>query len=352
MKSRSFLLITLSMFLAMLLLFAMFTIIVDPLYQYHQPWMGLLPNAWNESYHNPGIAKTFSFDTVILGNSMSENFRSSWLDAAFGGKTVKLTMAGAYWSDYAVILDLLAQRKDQPARIIWNMPIKQAPLDKFRNPLPLYLYDNCLINDVNYLLNKDVFLDFTCKTLAQGKDTDAISFDEAYTWDSKYATGRKIALESYTRTAQPASKQKPDDTYLNLTAAYLERMRSYFEAMPNTQFYIWIPPSSMLYWDTQVRSGEAEALLAQQVFALEGLLKFKNVSLFMFTDGAFRSVLSDLDNYKDATHFSTEINRRILDCIASGEYQVTSQNLHQRMDDFSGFVLGFDYDSLFDAENP
>ncbi len=348
MKNGSFLKITIGLFLAMLIVFASFTYAIDPLFQYHQPWFGLLPSVSNERYQNPGIAKTFDYNTVIMGNSMSQNLRCSWVDKVFGGKTVKLTMAGAYWSDYEVILNILADREKQPERIIWNLSITPLPLDAFRVPLPLYLYDSTLLNDVNYLLNKDIFFDFTYKTLFLNKSNNVPNYDDAYVWDTRYSFSRSIALKAFGERESINPKKLPLNAYYNHTIAYIERMEYYFQRMPNTHFYIWIPPYSMLYWDNKIRSGEAEALLAYQNFTLEELLKSENISLFMFSDRSYQETISNLDNYKDATHFSTIINKRILESIACGAHQVTSSNLKEKMKEFSDFILQFNYERLFE----
>lgn len=348
MNNSTFIKTTLGLFAFLLITFAGFTFAVDPLYQYHQPWFGMALSVTSERYQNPGIAKNFDFDNVIMGDSLSQNFRSSWVDDAFGGTTVKLTSSGAYLSDYTIILDILMARKKQPDRIIWSMPINQYPLDKHRTPLALYLYDDNIINDVNYLLNKGIFVDFTCKTIIQNIKRNAESFDEAYVWDDRLPVGRSIALKAFGKRKSINTIKLDNSAYYELTTQYIERIRPYLLGMPNTHFYIWTPPFSMLYWDNHIRTGKAEAILAQQTLALEELLKFDNVSLYLFTDETWQDTISNLDNYKDAVHFSTDINRTILDCIVHDTYLVTQSNLKEKMEEFSAFVLHFDYDCLFD----
>ena len=99
MNGKRFVKLSVSFTLVLLLLVGVSQITIDPLFQYHKPWFGLKPVVTDERYHNAGIAKTFDYDNVIIGNSLAENFYVSDVEKMFGGKTVKLTAAGSHTSD-------------------------------------------------------------------------------------------------------------------------------------------------------------------------------------------------------------------------------------------------------------
>ena len=51
---------------------------VDPFYHYHDATKGFEANMDNAIYQTPGAADHFTYDSVIVGSSMTENFHESW----------------------------------------------------------------------------------------------------------------------------------------------------------------------------------------------------------------------------------------------------------------------------------
>lgn len=78
---------------------------VDPFYHYHKPYFGFQPLVYNERYQNPGIVTHFDYDALIIGSSMTENFRTSEFDKTFNCKTVKVPYAGERTGSYNLIFE-------------------------------------------------------------------------------------------------------------------------------------------------------------------------------------------------------------------------------------------------------
>ena len=74
---------TLMMTVALLIVCGSAIFAIDPYYHYHTPWFGLQATPFQERYCNAGLAEHFDYDSVIIGSSMTENFRASWFDEAF-----------------------------------------------------------------------------------------------------------------------------------------------------------------------------------------------------------------------------------------------------------------------------
>ena len=63
--------------------------LVDPFEIYHQATLFVPPiTNGTQNYANAGIAKSYEYDSVVIGSSMTENFRPSQLDALLGGRFV------------------------------------------------------------------------------------------------------------------------------------------------------------------------------------------------------------------------------------------------------------------------
>lgn len=73
---KKFCIQAISLIIIALALIAIFTVIVDPLFQYHKPFFNVY--IVSERYQNPGILKNFDYDSILTGSSMTENFRVSW----------------------------------------------------------------------------------------------------------------------------------------------------------------------------------------------------------------------------------------------------------------------------------
>ena len=80
--------------------------VVDPFVHFHPPFGGLKVAETNEYYQNVGVARNLKYDNVIAGSSMAENFKSSWFDKGFGGKSVKLTFQGGQLINYKILFEL------------------------------------------------------------------------------------------------------------------------------------------------------------------------------------------------------------------------------------------------------
>ena len=161
MNGKKFAKFSISFTLVLLILVGVFHIAIDPLFQYHQPWFGLKPVVTDERYQNAGIAKTFDFENVIIGNSLAENFYVSDVEKVFGGKTVKLTAAGSHTSDWKYTLDILKDRKPNTILINLDPYIMNTDPENLKHELPKFLYDYNYLNDVNYLLNFSLLNKYT-----------------------------------------------------------------------------------------------------------------------------------------------------------------------------------------------
>ena len=49
------------------------TYIVDPYFHFHAPIEGMSYRLYEQRYINDGISRHFDYDTIVIGNSLSEN---------------------------------------------------------------------------------------------------------------------------------------------------------------------------------------------------------------------------------------------------------------------------------------
>lgn len=215
-----------------------------------------------------GIVRNNPADVVLLGSSMAANYYGSEIGQVFGGTGLRLTIPDGYFSEFDQAMDLL-MRTHKPKRVIFAMDTNiftRSP-DGVTGAMPGYLYDADPINDVKYLLNKDVLYyslyALMCKRWGTGE-----TLDEGFSWDGTVWWNHMTALEEY---QQPdiAPEPMPSDALLADTAANLAVVTRWAEQYPDVEFDMFFSPYSILYWDKIGRMGETDAVFAALELGLQ-----------------------------------------------------------------------------------
>lgn len=335
---------TISILMVLLVCAASYVYAVDPFQQYHKPWFNLKPVYTTdlEPYINPGIAKNYDYDAVLVGSSMVENTRVSWLDSTFGLKTVKLSYEGGYPHNYKNILDVAFSRKDLKIKKVFYCidiyKFEESDPECTYSPLPLYLYDKNPLNDVNYLLNKDIITKDAKDMIKATKDTTYnADIDNAYVWESQYKFSKESVLKNYIK---PAKNNLSETEYnKNVEIQFSANIKPLIEKHPDTEFVFFFPPYSMMYWYTQMQSGKALPYLSAKSCLCDVLLKYGNVKIYDYQD--IKSVVTNLDNYKDLTHYSSAVNKYIIGSIKSGEPRLTKENKAQHINNLLALIENY-----------
>lgn len=328
------------------------TVIIDPFFHYHAPLSGLQYPINNEQYQNDGIVRHFSYDAIITGTSMTENFKTSEFDQIFGVRSVKVPYSG---ERYRVINDNLkrAVKANGDIRIIvrsldYSMLLRDKDERRSSVAYPDYLYDDCLWNDVSYVFNKEIFFNNTMGVISYthsgGKTT---SFDEYANWTAEHTFGREAVAAGYRRREQKAEVQAEftEEDRERLEGNITQNITSLAEAHPEITFYLFFTPYSIYYWDSMNQDGELNRLLEGEKAAIELLLNYDNIHLYSFSDNF--PLVCNLDNYMDIAHYSEEINTQILHWMHQGKYRLTRENYEAYCRRMREFYSTYDYEALF-----
>lgn len=335
---------------AALLAIGIFVIVVDPCYHYHRPLLG--EDMQNQVYQTPGAAEHFSYDGVIVGSSMTENFRSSWF-AEEGLRNLKLSYSGARTLDLKHILDRVFQ-SGNTVQYVWvdlnDYQLTTEADTRFGEP-PQYLYNGPGFDDVQYLYNGDVFWMSAARVWKKiaGVQSD---IDAAYTWeDPELFSAEKVLAENQwemgglTKEEDMHAPSQPDmESHLKRCEENLDNLLPYVKAHPETEFVFYFPPYSMLYW---ARQADEDRMWILDVYrhSAQILLEYDNVRVFYFQNE--KEIISDLNNYRDECHHSPQINRYIFECIRDGKQELTVQNVDVYFADMRQYAASFDYGELW-----
>lgn len=320
--------------------------LIDPFFQYHKPLKGFSYTIDNQLSQNPGIADKFDYDSVILGSSMTVNFNPELFRETMGLTAVKLSYNGAYPKDIHNIMAIVQNSHNQVKEVFLGIDIYtyKAKPGITASEIPQYLYDGSPWNDLPYLLNKDVLLDYILKNVFTPHDSTPLN-EIYYTWNNSIYSKEHV-LASYSAPGQFLPPLSEDIYADNIEESMNSYILPYIESMPETQFTVFFPPYSVLYWYTRFAEGSLEAEIFGEKQIIETLLSYPNVSVYYFQN--IYSYITDLDNYTDYTHYTHEINDYMTHCFVDGTHQVTRENYEAVLNEMLLWMSECDFESYLE----
>ena len=302
-------------------------VLVDPFQIYHESFFCIPPiTNGTQNYCNAGVAKSYDYDSVVIGSSMTENFTPSQLDSALGGRFVKLPINGGSPFNHRQMMEM-AFRTHDVRRIFYGVDLESLTWF-YTTPkceMPEYLYDDDLLNDTAYWFNASVLLKHVPAALKTLGQSDPDLRDTMYNWGSLYEYGKHAALRDVIITAEeyePLGQTQPivlsQQSKLNVEHNYL----AFIQAHPDTEFIFFFPPYSLAHWYLFYKSASFEYHLTQKAALTQALLPYENVKIYDFQ--AELDWILNLDNYIDSSHYGPWINDAMVEAVARNDYRVLS----------------------------
>lgn len=336
---------------------AAFTVYIDPFFHYHKPLEGYayplnnvqVPGSGERTFglreQNDGIVRYFTYDGIICGTSMTENFKASEAGELFDAEFIKVPLSGASYRETHDILQWGYSAGKNVRYVIRSIDYSMLFDYYDGHNDQLYMYDNNPFNDQQYVLNKYVLyrafgvLQYT----RAGKQTT--DFDAYRYWGGGGTYGADAVLATYTRDegSKPSVILSEDDCQ-----AMLDNLRQNVTDLadehPETTFYLFFPPYSICYWDELSGKGEIDRMIDAEEAAIAEMLKHSNIRLYSFSDNF--ELVCNLDNYKDQGHYGEWVNSWILKWIGDDVGLLTKDNYEAYISRIREFYNTYDYDSL------
>ncbi|MBE5799975.1 MAG: hypothetical protein E7321_08515 [Clostridiales bacterium] len=316
--------LTAAMLVLSLALIVALVVIVDPFEIYHRALFYNPPyESETQMYSGAGVAKSYTYDSIIVGSSMTENCTPSVYDDALGGRFVKLSMNAGLSLDHAKMMEI-AFRTHEVRRVVYGMDFFSYThyYNNQKAKTPDYLYDDSLFNDVQYWLNKSVLFSHIPAALARvGTPDEDASRDSMYFWHPPEMPG-EAALRARVNLSAPMPDQTGAARGVELAQLSLEHnLLPFIRAHRDTTFTVFLPPYSLLYWADQAVQGNLDTCIAQKTLMAKTLLHEPNVELFDFQ--ARFDWVEDYDLYYDLIHYISVINDEMAYAMADGACRVT-----------------------------
>ncbi len=349
MKYKTWCISFISILLSLIILFATTNYILDPLVRYRRHDEGILSYyLQDEIYNNPGIARNYKYDSVLVGTSMMENTSTKEINELFNLDTVKLTYSGGTSKNMKNILDIAFKSDNNIKTVIWGLDEFQVfqDVNKTRTELPLYLYKDTHFEDYKYLLSGDIFYHYTFKSILgtlKGDKQTPLNKDDI--WGYKHEYSKKITLDSF--TLDEKLENVSIDYHIKNTKNNLQQnILPLVNTNKDTKFIFVFVPYSMLYWYNELEKGTFDATMYAITLLMQELLIYSNVEIYYFRNDF--EITTNLDNYKDYSHYSPAINSYMNNAIYNGENRLTLDNYKQELEKFATCVKQFDYQTFIE----
>ncbi len=345
MKSKKWTITMVCLILATLIVFGGVMYWLDPLYRYGHGNSPLTCYTYSEMYTNPGIAKNSEYDAVMVGTSMVQNTDVELCNELWDRDMVRLTYSGGTTYNMKTILDICFESDNDIKTVYWELDEFQltASATEPRYPLPEYLYRSDRKKDLSYLLNLDIFYHYAVKSVYGTLKGQNVSVEsKGITFGGDFS--KDAVLNGYARPN--ISDTKTDFSALKETVdANLKNITELVENNKDTEFAFFFVPFSVLYWDTQLREGRFDALMDAIEYTMLELLKYDNVSIYFYH--LEEDIITNLDNYKDYTHYGNWINDKLTQYIANEKNKITADNCTETVDNMRNYIHNFNFDSIF-----
>ena len=346
--------------LAVLVPIAVLTVRVDPFFHYHKPDTGAyFYKLDNQRSQNDGILRHFDYTGMITGTSLTENFKTSEAEALWGGTFVKVPFSGATFRELNENIEKALDRNPELRVVIRGMESWRLLKDKdvLRDDMgdyPLYLYDDDVFNDVEYVFNRDVIFGRVYPMTQENDDADFVpgitSFDRYSNWSDQYRYGKNELFSGEIRAeaaewSYPLTEKYEKMTLDNVT----QNLTDVADAHPDVTFYYFFTPYSAKFWMEKLEQGTLERMIASERVAIEEMLRHPNIRLYSFN--TMFDLTMDLNNYKDYIHYGEWVNSMILRYLYEGKCLLTPENYESYLEEELQFYTTYDYSLLNEQED-
>lgn len=305
--------------ITLIIVFALMTVcyIVDPFFAYRvRDNTYMLP----DSSVLPGIIKNHDYDALVIGTSMTQNFNMDSFREKININPAKISAGGMVLNDLKK-LTVLANKIGKARSYYICLDLPRFTNDSKIERVPDYLCDDNILNDYKYLLGYSVWMRFIPVDLAlvtakkiginfNDEIESKLEIDELGYWGDSFEFGREIVISGYKNSSNTVSEINIEDCYQDI----IDNTDSLIESLGfgDYEYNFFFPPYSVLYWCNAETQGYFDSFLKGKEY-LVTKLKEKGCNVYDFQAADF---VSNLDYYKDTTHYSPQINEWMVDCFS------------------------------------
>lgn len=299
---------------------------IDPYFQYR-----IKDNTYflTASFVNPGIIKNYDYDTLIIGSCMVGNFDMERFRQDLGMNAVKIESGGMGKEATLQYLNY-ANKVGRAQSYFINIDI--ASFHDVGPDAKEYLMKDDIISRMKYFLGYETWFRFIPVDVGlmvykawkgefpPGKFSQRTSIDRNGEWSTDVQFGEEIALSNHETGLFGIPEVNSDELY----ATMIEQIDGFLSQIEfsNAEYNFIFPPYSILLWCDAQDKGYYDAYINAKKYMIRQLLD-KGCTVYDFQSA---DLILDLNNYMDASHYSSDVNNWMTDCFVQGQYIVTEDN--------------------------
>lgn len=280
---------------------------------------------------NPGIARNYKFDSLVIGTSTSQNVLKKDIEEKFGvSSAVNLSMSGSTQTEQEALLKLAFKHNDVKL-VIYGMDMFSYVWDPgtFRSRIPDYLYNEDKLLKMKYLLNVETLnkgLSGFRRALKKKQDINWIEKYNYHTdngeYNSKHVYETSKADKEGIRILDYNSKNMcfNFDNFLRLA-----------EKNKSIEYKIYFVPYTMLWWYYADKYNKLNDILEFKKYVAKKIKEYPNIELYEFQNDL---EIVDDENYKDILHINPKKSEEIIENIRIKKGLVNSENYNIKINKF------------------
>lgn len=305
-------------------------LLIDPL-QYYRRNM-TYPLYCNDRWQVASFIKNFSFDTIIIGTSLTQNFSLSNIKEKLGGTAIKLSIAGATIPEQILVIDS-AIKSGKLKKVIWGIDRSYFYSNKtIGNSMPVFLYKGRIDAHIKYLANLDI-LSQSLRIIFGKSLSDPQEALESYgSWWETAVFSKNIVFKLYKDAL--LKERKKASSISNRKEELFSNILTMVHTHPEIEFIFFFPPYSLAHHKIVYQSNQLGFYedINFRKYILEEFTKIINIKIFDFETDLH--IVTNLNNYKDIHHYSKQVNDYMIDCISRQKQLITLKNIESSQRDF------------------
>ena len=294
----------------------------------------------DKEYQIPGILKNFEYDSLLVGSSTAMNIDTDRLDERFSCQTVKAVGNSAM----APVLDYymdLAFEEHEIRYVFYGVDIFSFygnPDMRVIDEDVAFLTNQNPFDDVQYLWNVDVIGEKIPDMLNAAREDAPGGL--LYQMNREAALGPEAVLANHTPGAVLEPAVKPLDYQGEYVTGNLDRLEAQVREHQETQFFFFVPPYHIIWWDNAYENGLFDTYLYTLENCMERLLAYDNVR-FYATDFNQENVITDAYRYMDYIHGGVGVTERMAEQIGVGEQEITPADYKEEIEQLRAVFTRF-----------
>lgn len=338
----------------------------DPLSIFHMPYGRELRIGKNMRQQNIAMIRHLPFDSLIMGNSYTENTSAREAGEQLGGRFINLSMSGSNLYERSLVLDYILSR--QKIKTVFSLLTESAAREG-HGSYPVsewaFLYDDSRLNDFKVYLNS-LYLGCLAKWSDSPRCTGRqVDLDRPSAWfqfpansslfggldnwilhheDVQVSTLLHETLAQYAgKTPLRQEKDIAPEEAAAIRAAIDEFIVRPAREYPATSFIYFFNPVPLLARAIAAREGDLSLYAFWVREATFRCAALDNIGLYAFDNEAFTG---DIKYYKDLGHYSPDINSLILQAVSQDKNRLRPDNVDQHLKLLFERAAAYDIEAL------